>query len=322
MGLLLRIKSPFPTVLPDVLSPMLFSRTILLPLLIIISVVYHAHGAQANPLQVVASFSIIGDMVQAIGKDRVQVTTLVGPESDVHIYEPKPVDVVAITKADVIMINGLEFEGFLPRLITASQVEAPIIKLSNGIDVLTDTNQQPDPHAWQSAHNGKTYITNIATALCQADPDNCHFYETNAHTYREQLTQLDQEIQATIDALPEDRRTVITQHRAFQYFDARYGLHFHALEGSTAHAEASARAVADAIKALQQGKATALLAESFQDPRLITQISHDAGVPVSGTLFADTLSGPTGDAPTYLALLTHNIQQLKQALMPDTSTRE
>src|SRR5699024_389722 len=142
-----------------------------------------------------------------------------------------------LNKADLILMNGLQFEGFLPRLLAASETSAPVVTLSDGIAALNDSNQQPDPHAWHSIPNAMVYIDNIANAFCEVNPDNCQTYQENAKSYGEELSTLDQEIQQAIETLPQHNRTVVTRHQAFQYFEDRYGLHFFALEGSAAQAE-------------------------------------------------------------------------------------
>src|SRR5699024_4938615 len=214
----------------------------------------------------------------------------------------------------LILMNGLQFEDFLPRLLAASETPAPVITLSDGIKTLSDSNQQVDPHAWHSVSNVLLYVENIVNAFCEVNPDNFPLYQANATSYHQQLIQLDKEIQQAVKAIPTHKRTVVIRHQAFQYFEDRYGLHFFALEGSAAQAETSARRLANAIKQLQQGSASAIFAESFHDSRLITQVSKESGVAISGTLYSDTLSRESGEAQSYIASMKHNTGLLKQAL--------
>lgn len=282
-------------------------------------------AAPAASLKVVASFSIIGDLAREVGGDRVHVTTLVGPNGDAHVYEPKPADAAALASARVILVNGLGLEGFLPRLIAASGTKAAVADLTQGVAPLPNPGAgggsgerrdggRYDPHAWQSVANAEIYVRNIAQAFCAADPAGCGGYRERAAAYERKLEALDAEVKAAIGAVPAGRRTVITSHDAFNYFQHEYGLRFLAPEGVSTDSEASAADVAALIRQVKASHASALFVENITNPKLIEQIARDTGVKVGGTLYSDALSPPGGPASTYVKMMRYNVKTITDAI--------
>jgi zinc/manganese transport system substrate-binding protein len=270
-------------------------------------------GRAQNRLNVVASFSILGDFVANVGGDRVSVTTLVGPDGDVHVYTPAPVDAKKIADAKLLVINGLGLEGWLPRLLQASGGKAPIIMASKGITPLKN-GSDADPHAWQSVANAKLYVTNISDALVAADPADAEVFRSNAQTYLAKLDALDREVRQAIAQIPQSRRKVISTHDAFGYFASAYGIEFIAPEGVSTESEPSARDIARIIGQIKSSKIPAVFLENISDPRLMRRISAETGAKVGGTLYSDSLTGEKGDAPTYIDMVRHNIKTLTSAL--------
>ena len=267
----------------------------------------------AEPLKVVASFSIIGDFVRNVGGSSVSVTTLVGPDSDAHVYAPTPADAKKIADASLIFVNGLGFEGWLPRLVQSSGSKAKIVTASTGISPLR-LGSAADPHAWQSVNNAKVYIGNISLALSAADPASAEQFMKNTQAYIEKLDALDREVRDTIAKLPPDRRKVISTHNAFGYFAASYGIEFIAPLGVSTESEPSARDIAKIITQIKAAKIPAVFLENITDPRLMGRISAETGARVGGTLYSDSLTGEKGDSPTYIAMVRHNIKALTGAL--------
>jgi zinc/manganese transport system substrate-binding protein len=311
-------------------------------------------------LKVIATFSILGDITANIGGDRVEVTTLVGPDGDAHVFQPAPADAQAVAGAQVIVANGLGFEGWMDRLIEASGTTAALVTASDGITPIAFEEEKHaeeaghddhdhdhaegeahdhdhdeaghdeaghdeaghdghdhgafDPHAWQSVTNVMLYVGNIERGLAAADPAGAETYKANAAAYLAELEALDAEMRAAIAALPEDRRTIITSHDAFGYFAEAYGLRFVAPQGMSTEAEASARDVAALITQIKEAGITAVFVENIADRRLLDQIASETGAVVGGTLFSDALSAADGAAPTYLAMMRHNLGQLTGAL--------
>ncbi len=203
--------------------------------------------AADKKLNVIASFSILGDMAQKVGGDRIELRTLVGPNGDAHVYEPKPSDAIAMAKADVVLVNGLQLEGFLSRLVEASETKAVILEATKGANILRDPHgghyhyygtkavfhEAPfDPHAWQSVGNAKVYVQNIADAFCAADANGCDTYKQNASAYKADLDKLDTEIKNTVGSIPQEKRVVVVAHNAFRYFENDYGIKFLSPQGS------------------------------------------------------------------------------------------
>jgi zinc/manganese transport system substrate-binding protein len=267
----------------------------------------------AGRLDVVASFSIIGDFVKNVGGDRVDVTTLVGPNGDVHVYTPTPADAKKIADAKLVIINGLGLEGWLPRLIQASGSKAPIITATKGIAPLRQ-GSDADPHAWQSVANAKVYVANIREALAAADPADAEVFLANAGRYQAELDALEAEVRAAVEKIPPARRKVISTHDAFGYFAAAYGVEFVAPEGVSTETEPSARDVGAIVRQIKSAKIPAVFLENISDPRLVRQIAAETGAKVGGTLFSDALTDEKGVCPTYIAMVRHNIKALTSAL--------
>src|SRR5713101_349683 len=264
-------------------------------------------------LEVVASFSIIGDFVKNVGGDRVNVTTLVGPNGDVHVYAPAPADAKKIADAKLLVINGLGLEGWLPRLVQSSGGKAPIIIATKDIAPLK-LGSDADPHAWQSVANAKKYVTNIRDALGAADPADAETFRANTQAFLAKLDALDREVREAIGKIPESRRKVISTHDAFGYFASAYGIEFVAPLGVSTESEASARDIAGIITQIKTAKIPAVFLENISDPRLIRQIATETGARIGGTLYSDSLTGEKGDAPTYIDMVRHNIRALTSAL--------
>jgi len=267
----------------------------------------------ADRINVVASFSIISDFVRAIGGERVNLTTLVGPDSDVHVYAPTPSDAKTVAAAQVLIVNGLGLEGWLPRLVQSSGSKAPIVTATTGIAPLK-SGSDSDPHAWQSVVNAKLYVTNIRDALAGADPADAAFFRDRAGRYLADLDGLDREVREAIGKIPPSRRKVISTHDAFGYFAAAYGIAFIAPLGVSTESEPSARDIARIIGQVRADKIPAVFLENISDDRLVGRIAAETGAVIGGTLFSDSLTTEKGDAPTYIAMVRHNIKALTSAL--------
>jgi zinc/manganese transport system substrate-binding protein len=270
-------------------------------------------------VNVLATFSILGDFVQNVGGERVEMTTLVGPDSDAHVYASAPADAKKVAAAKVVITNGLGFEGWMSRLVRASGTKAPIVVATQGITVRkapgAHGHSDVDPHAWQSVANAKVYVTNIRDALIAVDPAGKAAYEANAASYLAKLDALDGELKAAVTAIPPDRRQIISTHDAFGYFEQAYGINFIAPQGVSTETETSARDIARIITQIKQWKLPAVFLENVTDPRLMQRIAQETGARIGGKLYSDALTDANGDAPDYIALMRHNIRQITTALM-------
>jgi zinc/manganese transport system substrate-binding protein len=282
-------------------------------LLFLMSLALMVAPARADNLKVVASFSILADFVRNVGGDKVDVSALVGPSSDVHVYTPAPSDAKIVADAKLVVINGLGLEGWLPRLLQSSGSKAPILVATKGIAPLK-LGSDADPHAWQSAAKAKIYVTNIRDALDAADPANAATFDANAQRYLARLDTLDREVKETIAKIPPERRKLITTHNAFGYLAAAYGIAFIAPSGVSTETEPSARDIARVIDQIKAEKIPAVFLENLSDDRLIARIAAETGAKAGGTLYSDSLTGEKGPAPTYIDLVRHNIKALTSAL--------
>ncbi|WFE89213.1 metal ABC transporter substrate-binding protein [Roseibium porphyridii] len=266
-----------------------------------------------DDLKIVASFSILGDMVEQVVGDHAKVTTIVGPDADAHVYQPSVADARAVAESDVIFVNGLGFETWSETLISESGTEATVHVATEGVTpVMVDG--ETDPHAWNSLSNGVIYVRNIADALGKAMPDHADDFNANAEAYIAKLEALDKETRTRLATLPEDRRTVVTAHDAFGYLADAYGLTFLAPVGIDTEAEPSARDLAVLITQLKEQGAAALFVENITSPALVQQISDETGIEIGGRLFSDALSERGGPATSYLAMFEHNLGTLIEAL--------
>ncbi|WP_315753692.1 MULTISPECIES: metal ABC transporter substrate-binding protein [unclassified Bradyrhizobium] len=265
-------------------------------------------------LKVVTSFSILADFVRQVGGDKVNVASLVGPDSDVHVYTPTPHDAKDVGAAQLLIVNGLGLEGWLPRLQQASGSKAPIVVATQGITP-RKRGSDADPHAWQSVGNAKVYVKNIRDALVAAAPADAEVFKANAERYLGELDALDREVRAEIDKIPAERRKVISTHDAFGYFADAYGVQFIAPLGVSTETEPSARDVAEIIRQVKKAGIPAVFLENFNDDRLVGRIAAETGAKIGGTLYSDALSEEKGPVPTYIAMVRHNIRALTSALV-------
>ncbi|MGL4261242.1 MAG: metal ABC transporter substrate-binding protein [Afipia sp.] len=279
-----------------------------------------AQNAAGGPLNVVATFSILGDFAKNVGGDRVSVTTLVGPNSDTHVYTPTPSDAKKIADAKLVIVNGLGLEGWLPRLVKSSGSKAVTVVATKGIatrkieDGHSHDPADADPHAWQSVPNAKVYVANIRDALVAADPAGTDAYTANAASYLSKLDALDRDVREAVAKIPPERRSVISTHDAFGYFAAAYGIKFIAPQGVSTESEPSARDVAAIISQIKKQKIPAVFLENVSDPRLMRRIAAETGANIGGTLYSDSLTDEKGPAPTYIDMVRHNIKALTSAL--------
>ena len=264
-------------------------------------------------LNVVASFSILADFVKNVGGDRVHVTSLVGANGDIHVFAPAPQDAKTIAAAQLVVINGLGLEGWLPRLLQSSGSKAVVVTASKGIDPL-ELGSEADPHAWQSVANAKIYVANVRDALVQFDAADADYFRQNAERYLAEFDALDREVRDEVARIPPERRKVISTHRAFGYFERAYGIAFIAPLGVSTETDPSARDVAAIIAQVRKDKIPAVFLENISDDRLVRRIAEETGAKLGGTLFSDSLTDEKGPAPTYIALVRHNIKALTSAL--------
>ncbi|MEQ4450860.1 metal ABC transporter substrate-binding protein [Kosakonia sp. YIM B13605] len=276
-----------------------------------------AQGAMAKTVNVVASFSILGDITQQIGGDHVKVTTLVGPDGDPHTFEPSAKDSALLNSADVVVVNGLGLEGWLDRLVKASGFKGQLVVASTGVATHTleeDGATVTDPHAWNSAANGALYAKNILAALVKADPADEAALNASGQRYIDQLNKLDSWAKERFSAVPQAKRKVLTSHDAFGYFARAYGVDFMAPQGISSESEASAAQVASLIKQIKADGVKVWFMENQLDPRLVKQIASATGAQPGGELYPEALSAKGGVADTYQKAFRHNVDTIYNSM--------
>lgn len=278
-----------------------------------------SHAVAADKLPVTASFSILGDLVHVVGGDRVAVTTLVGPNEDAHVFEAKPSDAKTLLASKLVVLNGLGFEPWAGKLLKSSGYKGDSVIAAKGVKArhmeeekghAGHAHAETDPHAWQNPNNVVLYVRNIAAGLAKVDAAGAATYQANAEAYVKELQALDGWAKAQIATIASDKRKVITSHDAFGYFAAQYGVRFLAPQGVNTETEPSAKQVAQLIKQIQREKIRAVFVENMSSPKLIAQLSKDAGATLGASLYADALSATDQPGATYLQMMRHNVTQL------------
>ncbi len=289
---------------------------------------------EAKPLHIVASFSILGDIIHQIGGEDIRLDVLVGADADAHEYQPTPDDVKKVAQADIIAINGLKFEGWMTRLIHASGSKAKLLVASAGVKPRLLKEEEghhhhhhghhkherhggeilADPHAWQDLRNGGIYAQNAAAAIIAARPDLKEKTEARLADYIEKLRALHKEMKEAFAEVPQEKRKIVTSHDAFGYFGEAYGVMFLAPVGISTEAEPSAADIGHLIEQIRAEGVKTVFAENMASPRLIEQLAKDAGASLGGTLYADALSKKDGEAPDYLAMMRLNAARMLQSM--------
>lgn len=284
-----------------------------------------APAAAAPKVNVVTSFSILADLVRLVGGERVAVKAFVGPNTDLHVFQPAPGDAKALLAADLVIVNGLGLEGWADRLVRASGYKGDLVVATKGIKPLPARDdghahgkgkraERGDPHAWQDVANVKIYVGNIRDALIAADAAGRADYEANAARALAALDALDAEVKAAFAAVPPAQRRVITSHDAFGYYAAAYGIAFLAPQGVSGDSEPTAQGVASLIRQIKKERVKAVFVENISSPRLIERIARETGAALGGTLYSDALSEPGGPAGSYLEMIRHNTRLLSAAM--------
>jgi len=286
-----------------------------------------AFPVAAQPLPVVTSFSIIADLVRVVGGSHVEVTSLVGPNADAHVFDPTPADAKRLADAKLVVINGLGFEGWMDRLIKSSGYRGSVVVASRGVKTIQEAaghghqhghshSHAADPHAWQNPLSIKQYVQNIRVALAAAKPAAAQEFEQRAAAYSRELDALDQSIRDRLKAIPVAQRRVISSHDAFGYFAAAYNVKFYPLQGLSTGSEPSAADVVRIIDQIKKNKVTAIFVENISDSRVLERLTKESGARIGGTLYADALSEPGTAVDTYLKMIEHNAATIIKGLAP------
>ncbi|CDN52979.1 Periplasmic solute binding protein [Neorhizobium galegae bv. officinalis bv. officinalis str. HAMBI 1141] len=295
----------------------MISRRLLLSAAVPALMAFSAVPAFADTLKVVASFTVLGDVVSQVGGKHVKVTNLVGPNGDPHEFEPSPADAKNLKAAQVAFVSGEGLEGWMDRLITASGYKGKPVVVSQGVNTRTmdeDGKTVTDPHVWNSPVNVKVWVANIEKALSEADPADAGAFKANAEAYLQKLDAMNAYAHSKFDAVPADRRKVLTSHDAFGYFGREYNVSFLAPLGLSTETEASAADVAKLIEQIKAEGVKTYFLENSNDPRLVKQIAKATAAQPGGELYVESLSDAKGPAPTYEKMFRYNVDQIAAAM--------
>ncbi|MCL4302911.1 MAG: metal ABC transporter substrate-binding protein [Anaerolineae bacterium] len=289
-----------------------------------------AASSTSEKLKVVATFSILGDLVQNVGGDKIELYTLVGPGSDTHTFEPSPSDSVALVEAKLIFENGLGLETWLDKLYTASDSQAKRVAVTEGLEPIAMAegdheehgavdehgHGEFDPHVWQDVANVIHEVEGIRDALVEADPAGAKTYQANAETYLGQLKELDAWVIAEVEKLPKGRRKLVTSHDTFGYFARRYGFDMvgSGLGSTTEAGDPSATQLVSLVEEIKGAGVLVIFVENVSNPRLMEQIAAEAGVTLGPALYTDALTEPGSDGDTYIRMMRHNVTVIVMAL--------
>src|SRR6202047_1466681 len=283
-------------------------------------------GAEER-IKVVATFSVISDMVTNVAGDKVDLVTLVGPAGDTELFKPSLADGKNVAEAKIVFMNDLndEFEPWLEPLLKQVKFSGAKIIVSRGAKTHTSTEERAprsksgeeeiDQHAWLAPKNGVIYVRNIAAALAKSDPANAAEYRARADAYLKGLQALGTWGKAEIAVLPAAKRRVLASHDSLQYLAKAYGITLLSINGWTNNSEPSAAELASLTQQIRREGIHALFLDSITDPRAMQQVSKETGAAIGGTLYGDALSEPGGDADTYLKMLRHDVTTLKAGML-------
>jgi zinc/manganese transport system substrate-binding protein len=291
-----------------------------------------ADQSGSHRISVVATFSVIADMVASVGGEHVDVTTLVDWGEDAHVYRPSPQDIKKLAKADVLVMNGLGFEGWIARLISAARYKGVTVTATQGVDLIAlededehhdghghghvhkhrHEQEEADPHAWHSLLAARHYVQNIASALSDQDPEHAALFKKQAEVYLAELDNLYQQSKQLFSTMLPEQKHIVVPHNAFAYMARDYGLVIHSLQGLSTESEASAARIAVIVRKIEALGIKAVFAENVSNNRLMRIVEQETGTSFGGELISGALSKQL--APTYLGMMRYNLNKISKAL--------
>lgn len=281
----------------------------------------------ADKMKVVATFSVIGDMVAHVAGDHVELVTIVGPDGDTELYQPTLADSRSVAQARVLFMNDLndEFEPWLEPLLKEAGFGGTKVVVSRGAKTLTAEDEHAisgrnlppaiDQHAWLDPRNGMVYVKNVADALARSDPENAAGYRAHAAAYVKDLQDVEAWAKAEMAAVPAAKRRVISSHNSLGYLAKAFGITLISIYGWTNKSEPSAAEVSRLTQQVEQEHVRALFLDSITDPRIMQRVAKETGAVIGGTIYGDALSPPGGEADTYIGMLRHDISTLKAGML-------
>nr|MDF0367802.1 zinc ABC transporter substrate-binding protein [Nodosilinea sp. TSF1-S3] len=278
-----------------------------------------SNGGDSPGLEVVATSTLIADWVTEVGGDQIELTSILQPGVDPHVYEPVPADTIAFEDADLIFYNGYNLEPNLIRLLNAAGVEARRVALAEVVpplDLEQGTSTVPDPHVWGDVSNVVPMVETIRDQLIELAPDQAELFTANAAAYIDELNQLHDWIEAQTATIPPAQRQLVTTHDAFQYYASAYGLTVAGtLIGLSTEEQPSARTVQQLVSSIQGLGVPAIFAETTINPQLITTVADEAGVTLAPeALYSDSIGAPGSAGDSYLKMMAANTRAIVENL--------
>ena len=283
-----------------------------------LALVWACGTAAAAPLKVVTTTTILADFVHQIAGDDVEISVLVGPDRDAHVYEPSAADLARLKVADMLVMNGLQLEGWMTRTVQTSGFQGQTLIAARDVNprkAEVDGAKISDPHAWLDVTQARAYVVAIDRALVTMDPPHADQYRQRAAAYDRQLSGLNRWVKEQIAQVPESKRKFITNHDAFAYFANAYDVTVFAANGLSTQATLSGEEQAALIAKIKASGSKALFAENITDRKNIDWLSTETGIAVVGTLYTDALSPPNGPAPTFEAMIRYDVERIRDAML-------
>jgi len=289
---------------------------ILTVLAILIAAASPMQQAQAR-LKVVTTFTIIADMASNVAGDKADVVSITKPGAEIHNYQPTPKDIVRAQGAGLVLWNGLNLEQWFEKFL-ANLSDVPSAVISEGVEPMSIVegpySGKPNPHAWMSPTDAKTYVDNIAKAMAAQDPENAAAYRANAKSYKAKIDARVAPIRAALGEIPQDQRWLVTSEGAFSYLTRDFGLKELFLWPINADQQGTPQQVRRVIDTVRANKIKSVFSESTISPAAAQQVARETGIKYGGVLYVDSLSEADGPVPTYLDMLTVTATTIAEGL--------
>lgn len=270
---------------------------------------------------VLTTFTVLADIAGTVAGEHLEVESITKVGAEVHGYEPTPGDIKKASKADLILDNGLNLELWFEQFVQS--VDVPHVVVSQGVEVIDITEDEyagkPNPHAWMSPLNVKTYVDNMVKAFSDLDPDHADDYASNGTKYKAELQKIHDELTTKLAALPKQQRALVTCEGAFSYLARDAGLREHYIWAVNAESQATPQQVARTITFVKQNKVPAVFCESTVSDKPMRQVVAATEATYGGTLYVDSLSEVDGPVPTYLDLMRHDARTIITALTGESA---
>lgn len=281
-------------------------------------------AAQDKPM-VLSTTTILHDMTRQVGGDAIITVCLLKPGVDAHTYEVTPQDVKEISRAKMVVINGLGFDSWADRLVRSSGYSGPVINVSKGVKTLETEHDDHeghdhhhhgcvDPHIWQDVGNAIRMVANIEAGLAKSFPDKTSIFKANATAYTKRLKELDSWIKNLATSLPRADRKLVTAHDTFGYFGRAYGFDIIPVAGLSTEHEAAAKKMSSIAALIRKNKIKAVFFENVSNPKLMEQLARDTGVKMGGDLMTDSLAPSGHPAESYEGMMRYNVEKIISSL--------